>query len=81
MAFIFHNQIPNNSLSLAVLAGIAEAALVSLREQGRNLLGIKMIIFYYFSNFDLILIRQSYRLPSLSDAIWSMGILLIRAFI
>ena len=51
MAFIFHHQIPNNSLSLAVVDGIAEAALVSLREQGRNLLGIKMIILYHFSNF------------------------------
>ena len=37
MAFIFHHQIPNNSLSLAVLAGIAVAALVSLREQEENI--------------------------------------------
>ena len=36
-------------LALALVAAIVGAALVSLHEQERNLLGIKMIILYHFS--------------------------------
>ena len=52
MAFIFHHQIPNNSLSLAVLAGIAEAALVTSREQEGNIKKTKNNIWLDFFHFD-----------------------------